>query len=79
MIVVAIIAIHARLTLGTMDYVSRKGAQSRAEAEVVAIESYKFDTGAYRANNNIIHEKNGGAPGISTLEIYLKSGPAPTQ
>ena len=51
LVVIAIIAILAGLTLSTLGYVNRKGAESRARAEVAAlsaaIESYKIDFGAY--------------------------------
>ncbi|CAN5538030.1 N/A [soil metagenome] len=51
LIVMAIIAVLAELVLGTAGYVQKKGARSRAEAEVAAIsaalESYKADNGAY--------------------------------
>ena len=54
MVVVAIIAILAALALSTLGYVNKKGAESRARAEVAAlsaaIESFKLDTGAYPAN-----------------------------
>ena len=50
-IVMAIILILAGLILGTSGYVNRKGATSRAEAEIKALEtaceSYKADNGIY--------------------------------
>jgi prepilin-type N-terminal cleavage/methylation domain-containing protein len=51
LVVIAIIAILASLVLSTAGFVQRKGATSRAEAEVAAIsaalESYKADNGDY--------------------------------
>lgn len=51
LVVITIIAILAALTLSTMGYVQKKGARSRAEAEVAAlsaaIDSYKLDVGDY--------------------------------
>ena len=51
LVVIAIIAILASLILSTAGYVQRKGATSRAEAEVAALsaalESYKADMGDY--------------------------------
>lgn len=51
MIVIAIIAILASLVLSTAGYVQKKGARSRAEAEIAAVgaalESYKADNGDY--------------------------------
>lgn len=56
MATVAIIAILAGLTLGTLGYVNRKGAESRAKAEVAAlaaaIESYKLDMGRFPRMDN---------------------------
>jgi general secretion pathway protein G len=54
LVVVALIAILAGLTLATMGYVNKKGAESRARSEVAAlsaaIESFKLDFGAYPSN-----------------------------
>ena len=56
MIVIAIIAILASLVLSTAGYVQKKGARSRAEAEIAAVgaalESYKADNGDYPSNAN---------------------------
>jgi type II secretion system protein G len=60
LVVVAIIAILAALTLGTLGYVNRKGAESRARAEVAAlsaaIDSYKLEFGSYPASNTLYGE-----------------------
>lgn len=51
LVVIAIIAILAALVLSTAGYVQKKGATSRAEAEIAALsaalESYKADMGDY--------------------------------
>ncbi len=54
LIVMAVILVLAGLILGTSGYVQKKGARSRAEAEVAAmsaaLESYKVDNGVYPRN-----------------------------
>jgi prepilin-type N-terminal cleavage/methylation domain-containing protein len=56
LVVIAIIAILAGLILNTAGYVQRKGASSRAEAEMaaltVALENYKADNGDYPRGTN---------------------------
>lgn len=56
LVVIAIIAILAALVLSTAGYVQRKGATSRAEAEIAALsaalESYKADMGDYPVGTN---------------------------
>lgn len=56
LVVIAIIAILAALVLSTAGFVQRKGATSRAEAEIAALsaalESYKADNGDYPTNAN---------------------------
>jgi general secretion pathway protein G len=51
LVVISIIIVLAGLILGTMGYVQKKGARSRAEAEIAAmsaaLESYKADNGIY--------------------------------
>lgn len=55
LVVIAIIAILASLVLSTAGYVQKKGARSRAEAEIAAVgaalESYKADNGDYPSNS----------------------------
>jgi type II secretory pathway pseudopilin PulG len=55
LVVIAIIIILAGLILSTVGYVQKKGARSRAEAEIAAIsaalESYKADNGIYPRGN----------------------------
>ena len=63
LVVVAIIAILAGLTLSTLGYVNRKGAESRARSEVAAlaaaIDSFYIDYSAYPASNNLYRELTG--------------------
>lgn len=51
LVVITIIIVLAGLILSTVDYVQKKGARSRAEAEIAAmsaaLESYKADNGIY--------------------------------
>ncbi|HEY5705377.1 MAG TPA: prepilin-type N-terminal cleavage/methylation domain-containing protein [Terrimicrobiaceae bacterium] len=57
LVVIAIIAILAGLILSTAGYIQKKGAMSRAEAEIaalsVALENYKADNGDYPHGNNV--------------------------
>jgi prepilin-type N-terminal cleavage/methylation domain-containing protein len=63
LVVIAVIAILAGLTLSALGYVNKRGAESRARAEVAAlstaIESYKMQFGAYPATNNLYNELTG--------------------
>jgi general secretion pathway protein G len=56
LIVISIIAILAGLVLSTAGYVQKKGARSRAEAEITAmgaaLENYKADNGDYPAGSS---------------------------
>jgi type II secretion system protein G len=56
LVVIAIIIILAALILSTVGYVQKKGARSRAEAEIAAmsaaLESYKADNGIYPTDVN---------------------------
>src|SRR6266700_5420039 len=58
LVVIAIIIILAGLILSTVGYVQKKGARSRAEAEIAAmsaaLESYKADNGIYPSTPNTI-------------------------
>ena len=57
LVVIAIIAILAGLVLNTASYIQKKGATSRAEAEMaaltVALENYKADNGDYPQGTNV--------------------------
>lgn len=59
MVVVAVVAILAGLTLGGLGYVNRKSAASRAQTEVAAlsaaIESYKLEFGMYPSNATVLY------------------------
>lgn len=56
LVVISIIIILAGLILSTVGYVQKKGARSRAEAEIAAIsaavESYKADNGIYPTDSD---------------------------
>ena len=57
LVVIAIIAILASLILSTAGFIQKKGATSRAQAEVAALEaaleSYKADNGDYPQGTNL--------------------------
>lgn len=63
LVVVAIVAILAALTLGTVGYVNKKGAESRARAEVAAlsaaIDAFRLEFGGYPASNVLYGELTG--------------------
>jgi type II secretion system protein G len=75
LVVIAIIAMLAALTLGTLGYVNKKGAESRARAEVAAlsaaIDSYKLEFGSYPASNNLYTELTGQGP-TNTTRIFFE-------
>ena len=79
LIVVSIIAILAGLTLSTLGYVNRKGAESRARTEVVAlssaIENYKLEIGSYPAANNLYNELTATKPGSNTTRVFFEPPP----
>lgn len=78
MVVVMIIAILAALTLSTMGYVNKKGADSRARSEVAAlsaaIDAYKLERGAYPASNNLYKELTGQGP-LNTNRVFFEPIP----
>lgn len=75
LVVISIIIILAALILGTVGYVQKKAARSRAEAEIAAIsaacESYKADNGVYPANTdtNALDAKGGSAGNPATYQL----------
>jgi type II secretory pathway pseudopilin PulG len=75
---IAIIAILAGLTLGTLGYVNKKGAESRARSEVAAlssaIDAYKLEFGSYPASNNLYTELTGQGPN-NTNKVYFEPTP----
>lgn len=79
LIVVAIIAILAALTLSTLGYVNKKGARSRAEAEIAAlsaaIESYKLEFGAYPANQTNLYTELVGLGPFNTNKVLFEPKP----
>ena len=77
LVVISIIITLAALILGTVGYVQKKGARSRAEAEIAALsaalESYKADTGAYPTDSNATEQVDPGAspvPNKASLYLY---------
>jgi len=74
LVVIAIIAILASLVLSTAGFVQKKGATSRAEAEVAAIsaalESYKADNGDYPTSTNFPNT------GVASNSLYGALSPA---
>jgi prepilin-type N-terminal cleavage/methylation domain-containing protein len=78
LVVIAIIAILAALVLQTAGYVQRKGATSRAEAEVAALsaalESYKADMGDYPTGTN---GSDTGTASPGTNNAFLRAALAP--
>jgi type II secretory pathway pseudopilin PulG len=75
LVVIAIIIILAGLILSTVGYVQKKGARSRAEAEIAAIsaalESYKTDNGIYPSdsNTNALKPNSMGDPNQETYQV----------
>ena len=69
-VVIAIIIVLSGLVLSTVGYVQKKGARSRAEAEIAAmsaaLESYKADNGIYPRDN------------IKTDQVDPAASPIPT-
>lgn len=78
LVVIAIIAILAGLVLSTAGYVQKKGATSRAEAEIAALsaalESYKADNGEYptNANTNVSATSLYGVLSPATGKVYFE-------
>jgi type II secretory pathway pseudopilin PulG len=83
LVVIAIIITLAGLVLATVGYVQKKGARSRAEAEIAAIsaalESYRADNGVYPSSANTIsltatsavaNNSVSGSYATATLDLY---------
>jgi len=79
LVVIAIIVILASLILRTVSYVQKKGARSRAEAEIAAMsaamESYKADNGIYptTANTNALDARTATNPSAyqtASFDLY---------
>jgi type II secretory pathway pseudopilin PulG len=79
MVTVAIIVIIAGLTLGTLGYVNRKGAESRARAEVAAlsaaIDSYKLDFGSYPASQAVLFRELTGQGTNNKTKVFVEPTP----
>jgi len=80
LVVITVIAILAGLVLQTAGYAQKKGARSRAEAEIAALsaalESYKADNGDYPPLTN---GSSSGTATPGTGQLYLLRGAlAPT-
>jgi general secretion pathway protein G len=76
LIVMSIIIILAGITIGTIGYVQKKGARSRAEAEIAAmsaaLENYKADNGVYPSDLGKTENVNPTAsPVPSTASLFL--------
>jgi type II secretory pathway pseudopilin PulG len=80
LIVMTIIIILAGLVLGTSGYVQKKGARSRAEAEIAAIsaglESYKADNGIYPSDPNTTDQLDPTAPPPANNSTYINAAQA---
>jgi len=76
MVVVAVIAILAGLTLATLGNVNRKGAESRARSEVAAlaaaIDAYRLEFGAYPSNQTVLYGELTGQGTVNTNKIYFE-------
>ena len=72
---IAVIMVVAGLTLGTLGYVNRKGAEGRAKAEVAAlsaaIDNFKLDHGSYPAPADLFRELTGQGE-INTNKVYFE-------
>src|SRR5438132_11121240 len=81
LVVISIIIILAGLILSTAGYVQKKGARSRAEAEIAAIsaalESYKADNGIYprdttnNTTDNLDARASGNPTSYQAASLFL--------
>jgi general secretion pathway protein G len=75
LVVIAIIIGLAAMILGTVGYVQKKGARSRAESEVAglsaALESYKADNGDYPTDATTESVNPTASPVPSTASLFL--------
>jgi len=78
LVVVAVIAVLAGLTLSTLGYVNKKGAESRAQAEVAAlsaaIESFKIGEGFYPTNAASLYTNL--CPAVDGRKVYFEPAPS---
>jgi prepilin-type N-terminal cleavage/methylation domain-containing protein len=74
LVVIAIIAILASLVLAAAGSVQKKGARSRAEAEIAAIaaalESYKSDNGDYPSAGTFSVTNTNSTTGVKTTNTF---------
>ena len=79
LVVVAIIAILAGLALSTLGYVNKKGAESRARAEVAAlsaaIDSYKLELGIFPSNQAVLYRELVGSGTLNSNKVYFEPTP----
>ncbi len=79
LVVVAIIAILAGLTLSTLGYINRKGAESRARGEVAAlaaaIDSYKLEFGMYPSNQAGLYRELVGTGTVNSNKVLFEPPP----
>jgi len=79
LVVVAIIAILAGLTLSTLGYVNKKGAESRARAEVAAlssaIDNYKLEFGIFPSNQAVLYRELVGSGTLNSNKVYFEPTP----
>ena len=79
LVVVAIIAILAGLTLSTLGYVNKKGAESRARAEVAAlssaIDNYKLEFGTFPSNQAVLYRELVGSGTLNSKKVYFEPIP----
>lgn len=77
-VVIAVMAILAALALATLGGANKKGAESRARAEVAAltsaIESFKMDTGAYPVDAASLYTNL--CPTQSGAKVYFEPTPS---
>ena len=75
LVVIAIIIILGGLILSTVGYVQKKGARSRAEAEIAAmsaaLESYKADNGIYPTDSTKTDINPTASPTPAAASLYL--------
>src|SRR5438876_11568031 len=75
LVVITIIIILAGLILSTVGYVQKKGARSRAEAEIAAIsaalENYKADNGIYPSDTTKTDIDPTASPTPAAASLYL--------
>ena len=75
LVVIAIIIGLAAMILGTVGYVQKKGARSRAESEIAgmsaALESYKADNGAYPTDGTTENVDPSAWPVPTAASLFL--------